>query len=104
VERTCRSETLCASQIQNSDLDRQALLPYLADTVSGTIAANYFFGKTVANATVNVTAATFHEKPVVIKELNGGPIPPATIPFDFVLPDYFAGLPSEKRTGFLDLT
>src|SRR5882757_7342756 len=100
VERTVEVKryVLPKFKIQLST-DKPYYLP--RDTVSGTVAANYFFGKTVANATVNLTAATFHEKPVVIKELTGRMDSAGNYSFQFVLPDFFAGMPQMNGQAFL---
>ena len=49
--------------------DKPYYLP--GETVSGSVLANYFFGKPVSGATVKLTANTFQEKPVVVTELQG---------------------------------
>jgi type II secretory pathway pseudopilin PulG/5-hydroxyisourate hydrolase-like protein (transthyretin family) len=82
--------------------DKPYYLP--GDTVSGSVGASYFFGKSVANATVKLTAATFHEKPITIKELNGQTDSAGNYSFEFVLPDFFAGMPQKNGQAFLDLT
>jgi type II secretory pathway pseudopilin PulG len=82
--------------------DKPYYLP--GETVSGSVTANYFFGKSVANAIVTLTAATFHEKPITLKELSGWTDSAGNYGFEFVLPDFFAGMPQMNGQAFLDLT
>jgi type II secretory pathway pseudopilin PulG/5-hydroxyisourate hydrolase-like protein (transthyretin family) len=72
-------------------------------TVSGSIQASYFFGQPVSGGTVKLTAATFQEKAVVITELEGRTDRDGKFPFQFVLPDFFVGLPQRNEQAFLDL-
>src|SRR6185503_918684 len=82
------------------------LKPYYlpGDTVSGSVLANYFFGKSVGDATVKLTAATYQEKPVVVSEHQGRTDAAGRYSFRFVLPDFFAGMPQKNEQAFLDLT
>jgi type II secretory pathway pseudopilin PulG len=74
------------------------------ETVAGSVVVNYFFGKSVAQAAVKLTAARFQEKPVAIADLQGRTDDAGKYPFQFVLPDFFVGLPQKNEQAFLDLT
>src|SRR6266542_2818609 len=82
--------------------DKTYYLP--GETVSGSVAANYFFGKPVGDATVKLTAATFQEKPVVLSEHQGRTDATGRYSFQFVLPDFLVGMPQKNEQAFLDLT
>jgi uncharacterized protein YfaS (alpha-2-macroglobulin family) len=82
--------------------DKPYYLP--GQTVSGSVQADYFFGKPAGGATVKLTAATFEEKPVDIAVLHGRTDAAGHYPFQFVLPDFFAGMPQKNGQAFLDLT
>lgn len=82
--------------------DRPYYLP--GQTVSGTIEAHYFFGKPVAGAAIKLTAATFEEKPVTLAELAGQTDAAGKHRFQFVLPDFFVGLPQKDGHALLDIT
>lgn len=82
--------------------DKPYYLP--GQTVSGSVQADYFFGKPAGGATVKLTAATFEEKPVDVAELHGRTDAAGHYPFQFVLPDFFAGMPQKNGQAFLDLT
>jgi type II secretory pathway pseudopilin PulG/5-hydroxyisourate hydrolase-like protein (transthyretin family) len=81
--------------------DKSYYLP--GETVSGSIAADYFFGKPVGGGTVKLTAATFQEKPMVISDLNGRTDEAGKYSFHFILPDFFTGMPQKNEQAFLDL-
>jgi 5-hydroxyisourate hydrolase-like protein (transthyretin family) len=82
--------------------DKSYYLP--GETLSGSVLADYFFGKTLSGANVKLTAATFQEKPVVIKELEGQTDGAGKYSFQFVLPDFFTGMPQKNEQAFLDVT
>ena len=82
--------------------DKPYYLP--GETVSGWVLANYFFGKPVGDATVKLTAATFQEKPVVVGEQQGRTDAAGKYSFQFVLPNFFVGMPQNNEQAFLDLT
>lgn len=82
--------------------DKPYYLP--GQTVSGSVQATYFFGKPVSGGKVKTTVATFEEKPVVIKELHGRTDAGGRYSFQFVLPDFFTGMPQKDEQAFLDLT
>ncbi|MGA2852934.1 MAG: MG2 domain-containing protein, partial [Verrucomicrobiota bacterium] len=81
--------------------DKPYYLP--GQTVSGSVQAAYFFGKPVGDGNVKMTVATFEEKPVVIKELQGRTDAGGRYSFQFVLPDFFTGMPQKDEQAFLDL-
>jgi type II secretory pathway pseudopilin PulG/5-hydroxyisourate hydrolase-like protein (transthyretin family) len=72
-------------------------------TVSGWVKASYFFGRAVSGGTIKLTAATFQEKPVALTELQGVTDTDGKYSFQFVLPDFFAGMPQKNEQAFLDL-
>ena len=72
-------------------------------TVSGSVQANYFFGRPVSGATVRLTATTSQEQPVVIQELQGRTDGDGKYSFQFALPDFLAGLPQPHEPACLDL-
>ena len=82
--------------------DKPYYLP--GQTVSGSVQAVYFFGKPVGDGNVKMTVATFEEKPVVIKELQGRTDADGKYSFQFMLPDFFTGMPQKDEQAFLDLT
>ena len=82
--------------------DKPYYLP--GQTVSGSVQAAYFFGKPVGNGDVKMTVATFEEKPVLINELQGRTDADGRYSFQFVLPDFFTGMPQKDEQAFLDLT
>ena len=82
--------------------DKPYYLP--GQTVSGSVQADYFFGKPAGGATIKLTAATFEEKPVDVAELHGRTDAAGHYPFQFVLPEFFAGMPQKNGQAFLDLT
>lgn len=81
--------------------DKAYYLP--GETVSGSVAADYFFGKPVGRGSVKLTAATFQEKPVAISDLSGRTDEAGIYSFHFVLPDFFTGMPQKNEQAFLDL-
>ena len=85
----------------NITTDQPYYLP--GQTVSGSIQASYFFGKSVSDGAVKLKAATFQEKPIVISELQGRTDNSGRFSFQFVLPDFFAGMPQKNEQAFLDI-
>ncbi|TMQ01820.1 MAG: hypothetical protein E6L09_01775 [Verrucomicrobia bacterium] len=81
--------------------DKPYYLP--GERVSGSVRADYFFGKSVGDATVKLSAATFQEKPVVVSEQTGRTDAAGRYSFQIVLPDFFVGLPQKNEQAFLDL-
>jgi len=72
-------------------------------TVSGSVQANYFFGRSVSGATVRLTATTSQEQPVVIQGLQGRTDGDGKYSFQFALPDFLAGLSQPHEPACLDL-
>ena len=73
-------------------------------TVAGTVQTAYFFGKPVAGGAVKLTAATLQEQPVTLATVNGRTDAQGGCAFQFVLPDFLAGLPQNNGQALLDLT
>lgn len=73
-------------------------------TVSGSVSAQYLFGKPVAAATVELTAETFHEQPVQIGSVRGTADADGKFGFQLALPQHFVGLPQKGGQAFLELT
>jgi type II secretory pathway pseudopilin PulG/5-hydroxyisourate hydrolase-like protein (transthyretin family) len=82
--------------------DKPYYLP--GQKVTGSVQAAYFFGKPVGNGDVKLAVATFEETPVVMTELHGRTDATGNYSFQFVLPDFFAGMPQKNEQAFLDLT
>jgi uncharacterized protein YfaS (alpha-2-macroglobulin family) len=61
------------------------------DHVTGTIRANYFFGKPVANAEVSIKASAMDVSVVEAATAEGKTDKDGSYHFDLKLPDYFAG-------------
>jgi 5-hydroxyisourate hydrolase-like protein (transthyretin family) len=82
--------------------DKSYYLP--GQTVTGAIQADYFFGKAVSDGKVSFKVETFQEKSVTMKELKGATDSQGRYTFQFVLPDFFVGMPQKNEQAFLDLT
>ena len=63
------------------------------DHVTGTVQANYFFGKPVDDAEITVKASTLDVSVVVVGSAQGRTDHDGTFHFDLQLPPYFAGRP-----------
>jgi uncharacterized protein YfaS (alpha-2-macroglobulin family) len=63
------------------------------DHVTGTVHANYFFGKPVDNGEITVKASTMDVAVVVVGSIQGKADHDGTFHFDLQLPPYFAGRP-----------
>lgn len=61
------------------------------DHVTGTVKANYFFGKPVVNATVKIKASAMDVERFDAATAEGRTSQDGTYHFDFVLPRFFAG-------------
>lgn len=72
-------------------------------TVSGSVQVSYFFGRPVSGGTVQLSAATFQEKPVVLTQIQGRTDEKGEYAFHFSLPDFFVGTPQKNEQAFLDL-
>lgn len=79
--------------------DKKFYLP--GEAVSGVIDANYFFGKPVKDAVVNIKVQTFDVKLTDITNIQGKTDDSGTFDFQFELPAYFVGQPLEKGKGIL---
>ena len=66
------------------------------DHVTGTIQANYFFGKPVDNAEVTVKASSMDVTVFETNKASGTTDKDGTYHFDFKLPSYFAGRPLDQ--------
>ena len=53
---------------------------------------------------MKLTTVTFQEKPLIISELQGRTDEQGKFSFQFVLPDFFTGMPQKHEQAFLDLT
>jgi uncharacterized protein YfaS (alpha-2-macroglobulin family) len=69
------------------------------DHVTGTVHANYFFGEPVANAPVDLKAASMDVALAEAGSTNGMTDKDGTYHFDFKLPSYFAGRPLNDGTA-----
>jgi len=72
-------------------------------TVSGTISAQYFFGKPIRQGTVVVRAETMQEKPVSIGMVTTETDAQGQSSFHLTLPGHFTGMPQKGGQAFLDL-
>ncbi len=63
------------------------------DHVTGTVQANYFFGKPVDDGEITVKASTMDVSVVVVASAQGRTDHEGTFHFDLQLPTYFAGRP-----------
>ena len=80
--------------------DKSYYLP--GETVSGTIAAAYFFGQPVRDGAVKLKVMAFQESPIEIKQLNGRTDSAGKFSFRFDLTDFFVGLPQKAEQAILD--
>ena len=60
-----------------------------SETIKGTVKADYFFGKPVANAKVAIEARTFDTDTRVVGTINGTTNATGSYQFEMKLPDYF---------------
>ena len=72
-------------------------------TVTGSVQANYFFGRPVSGGRVKLTVSMLQEQPVAINALQGQTDSNGKYTFHFRLPDFFAGMPQKNEQAFLDL-
>jgi uncharacterized protein YfaS (alpha-2-macroglobulin family) len=73
-------------------------------SVTGTLVANYFFGKPVSRAKVRLTAETMHEQAIPIGTVNGTTDAEGRFTFQLPLPAHFTGVPQKDGQAFLELT
>ena len=69
--------------------------------LSGTVSADYFFGKPVAGAEVDVRVYTYEAELRHIGSLKGTTDSAGIYGFEFDLPSYLTGLPLEKGSGLV---
>jgi 5-hydroxyisourate hydrolase-like protein (transthyretin family) len=76
------------------------------DRVEGVVQADYFYGKPVANSTVQVTGVVYDVERVELVNISGQTDENGTYLFRFDLPDYFAGsgLESQQAQFGLEVT
>ncbi len=74
-----------------------------SETVSGQVAAAYFFGKPLDRAQVKLTARTHVEKTADLTTLTGPTDGAGNFAFTLKLPDYFTGMPLAGGDAFLEL-
>jgi 5-hydroxyisourate hydrolase-like protein (transthyretin family) len=73
----------------NVSTDRSFYLP--SERVEGTVQADYFFGKPVAESEVQVVGSVWDVGRTVVVDLHGETDENGTYEFSFDLPEYFAG-------------
>jgi uncharacterized protein YfaS (alpha-2-macroglobulin family) len=69
------------------------------DHVTGTVRANYFFGKPVNNAELGMKASAMDVSMVEVASANGKTDSEGSYHFDLTLPKYFAGRPLNHGTA-----
>lgn len=82
--------------------DKAHYLP--GETISGSLTANYSFGKPLSAAMVKLSAVAPQERPILLKELQGRTDTAGKYLFDLALPRFFAGMPQTNEQAFLNLT
>ncbi|MGD8239948.1 MAG: MG2 domain-containing protein, partial [Armatimonadota bacterium] len=73
------------------------------ETVEGTVQADYFFGKPVADSQVTVKLSTFDVQLSEIATLKGTTDANGTYEFDSKLPTHFVGQPLEQGDAYLQI-
>ena len=81
------------------ETDKPYYLPL--ETVRGTVRADYFFGKPVSDARVNVKVSTFDVGFNEIENVQGRSNAVGVFEFSFKLPESFVGLPLEQGNAFV---
>jgi hypothetical protein len=100
AEKTVRVERYVLPKFKVSvETEKRFYLP--AETLRGTISANYFFGKSVANGDVVVRLSTFAAGWHDIAELKGTLDEKGIWQFEAKLPEKFVGLPLEGGNALL---
>jgi hypothetical protein len=100
AEKTVRVERYVLPKFKVSvETEKRFYLP--AETLRGTISANYFFGKPVANGDVVVRLSTFAAGWHDIAELKGTLDEKGIWQFEAKLPEKFVGLPLEGGNALL---
>lgn len=73
------------------------------EKLTGTVSANYFFGKAVDGGQVKVTAQAFDVEFRAVAEVSGKTDSSGNFEFELSLPDYFAGQPLEQGDAFVKI-
>jgi hypothetical protein len=73
------------------------------DKVTGTVSANYFFGKPVDGGEVKIVAQAFDVEFHPVAEVTGKTDRDGNFAFELTLPDTFVGQPLEKGDAFIKL-
>jgi hypothetical protein len=81
--------------------DKPFYLP--SEKISGSIKADYFFGKPVTNAQVEVTGRTVYEEPTDIFKVTGTTDATGKFSFEARLADYFAGKALPAKNSSLEI-
>ncbi len=84
-----------------AETDRPFYLP--SQTLKGTVSAQYFFGKPVAGAKVEITAKTFDVEYTEIAKVTGKTDKSGRFEFEIKLPSHFVGQPLEQGKAFVQL-
>ncbi|HUT55931.1 MAG TPA: MG2 domain-containing protein [bacterium] len=83
------------------DTNKQFYRP--GEKLTGTVKANYFFGKPIDGGQVKVTAQAFDFEFHAVAEAIGKTDASGNFEFEITLPDYFAGQPLEQGDAFVKL-
>jgi uncharacterized protein YfaS (alpha-2-macroglobulin family) len=81
--------------------DKKFYLP--KETIKATLQSDYFFGKPLSNAKVEVTASTFDVAIRQFQTWKGQTDANGHVKFDIKLPDYFVGQPLQKGDALVKL-
>ena len=81
--------------------DKTFYLP--KEKIQATLQSDYFFGKPVAKAKVEVNASTFDVAFKPFQKWTGTTDENGHVKFEIELPDYFVGLPLQKGNGLVKL-
>ncbi|HUT31501.1 MAG TPA: MG2 domain-containing protein [Sedimentisphaerales bacterium] len=74
-----------------------------ADELTGTVKANYFFGKPVSGSNVEIVGRTIFEKPADIFTMTGRTNEEGEFTFRIVLSGYFTGMPLVGGNALLEI-
>src|SRR5207302_9881284 len=81
--------------------DKRFYLP--KETIKATLQSDYFFGKPLSNARVEVTASTFDVAFRTFQTWKGRTDANGHLKFEITLPDYFVGQPLQKGDALVKL-
>src|SRR5205807_3153004 len=81
--------------------DKRFYLP--KETIKATLQSDYFFGKPLSNAKVEVTASTFDVAFRAFQTWKGQTDANGHLKFEITLPDYFVGQPLQKGDALVKL-